>query len=365
MFESVNQLVNSDITSPIVLLFGEDEFSREEAQNALLNKYVATEDDKFNFDIFDGENASLNVIADLCRSYPMMSDKRVVMVKRFEKLFTGRTSKKIETSSPISSYLKNPSLDTKLILIAEIDSAKDIYKTYKSNDKDKFNKKISSLKFPFNILISQYAWMEFPRVYESEYPRWTRERFKLKGKNIQPEAVEIMLSKTKQSLRDINNEVDKLSLALPGKKDITLDDINFLTGSTREYNVFELQKAIAARDLSKSIMIINKILSTDRQEMLIIAIISKFFINLLKVIEDFKSNVSPQVLASKLGISPFQFNDYQIALKKYNINDIENSIVSLCSTDLNLKSANSDSLLIMQKLLYSIMDIKVENTPLL
>ncbi len=359
MFDSIKQLLSLNSNIPIILLFGEDEFSKEEAQNQLINKFIVSEEDKFNLDIIEAENTSINFIIELCRSYPMLSNERYVVVKNFEKLFSGRSSKKLADSSPFAIYLKNPSPDTKLILVANIDSAKDILKTYKSGDKDRFLKKISTLKFPFNTLISDFLWMEFPRVYESDYPRWTRERLKLYGKTIQSEALEIMLSRTKQSLRDISNEIEKLSIALPDKKDISVDDINFLIGSTREFNVFELQKSIANKDLSKSIMILNKMLSADKQEMLIIAILSKFFINLLEIIEDYESNSQIQLMASKLGITTFQFNDYHSALKKYNIKEIENSINYLCKCDLDLKSTNSDSLLTMQKLLYSLMGFTI------
>lgn len=354
MFDSINTLTDKGLDSPIILLFGDDEFSREEAQDKIINMLVASEDDKFNFDAFDGESASLNNIIELCMSYPMMSDKRVVLVKRFDKLFQGRVSKKVETSSAIANYLNNPLESTKLILTAELESAKDVYKTFKSSDKEKFIKKVAALKFPFNKLILDYKWMEFPRVYESEYPKWTKDKFKCYGKNIQPEAVDILLSRTKQTLRDISNEVEKIVIAIDKKNDITIEDINFITGSNREFTVFELQKQIADRNISKVIFILNKMLSVDKQEMLIMAIISKFFINLLKISEEFRNNASPQALASKLGISPFQFSDYSNALRKYTLNDIENAILYLFETDLKLKSSGYDNLSVIQEMFINI-----------
>ena len=364
MFSNVNELIKSDISYPIILLFGENEFSREEAQNLLIKKYVSTENDKFNFDIFDGDDTQISSLVDLCRSYPMMSDKRVVLVKRFDKLFSGRASKKNETSSPLSFYINSPSDTTILILVADIDGAKDISKTFKSSNKEQFNKKVATLKFPYNQLISKFGWMEFPRVYESEYAKWTEGRIKAKGRTIQPEALEILVSRTKQTLRDLSNEVDKLLLATEGQKQITLDEINFLTGSTREYSTFDLQKVIVERNLPKAVRILNKILAVDRQEMLMIVIFSKLFINLLKIYDDYKAGVPPQSLSTKIGISPYQFSDYQTALKKYNAREIEHAVMAICETDFKLKSSNPDSLMIMQNMLFEIMEKKNENTSL-
>lgn len=365
MFNNINDLLNSKHQHQIILLFGEDEFAREEAQNQLIKKYIVTEDDKFNFDIFDGDDIQIGHLTDLCKSYPMMSERRVVLVKRFEKFFSGRGSKKLETSSPMAFYMNSPAESTILIINANIDGAKDVYKSYKSSSKDAFQKKVASIKFPFNQLISKFTWIEFPRVYESDFPKWSEARIRNYGKTIQPEALEILVSRTKQTLRDLANEIDKLVLATQDRKEITLKDVNFLTGSTREFTVFELQKAIANRDIAKAVLIMNKILAVDKQEMLMIAIFSKFFINLLKVCDDSRAGIPPNNLAAKIGVSPYQFNDYSLALKKYNPLEIENAIIAICDTDLKLKTSNPDSLMIMQNMLFEIMDKKYENPSLL
>ncbi|MBX3042981.1 MAG: DNA polymerase III subunit delta [Candidatus Kapabacteria bacterium] len=365
MYKNINDLLKNSESHNIILLFGEDEFAREEAQNLLIKKFVATEDDKFNFDIFDGEDAKLNQIIDLCRSYPMMTERRVVLVKRFDKLFLGRTSKKIETSSPVANYLESPSETTVLILTASIDGVKDVFKTFNSSSKDAYQKKVGSIKFPYNKIISKYCWMEFPRVYESEYPKWVESRLKSFGKTIDHNALEILVSRTKQTLRDLSNEVDKLVLATEGVSNISLKDVSFLTGSTREYTVFELQKAIAERNIAKAVMIMNKILAVDRQEMLMIAIYSKFFTNLLKICDDFRVGMPPNSMSSKLGISPYQFNDYSLALKKYSPDEIEFALLAICETDLKMKSSNSDGLMVMQNMLFEIMEKKYENPSLL
>ncbi|MFA5511496.1 MAG: DNA polymerase III subunit delta [Candidatus Kapaibacterium sp.] len=363
MFNSVEEFLKNDNKFPVIFLFGEDEFSREEAQNKILARYIKSEDDKFNFDLLDGDDTSHSRLIDLCMSYPMMSEYRVVLVKRFEKMFSGKTSKKMESSSPIAKYLKNPSETTILILCAQTEGVKDVYKSYKMG-KELFAKKSASLKFPFNILVSNHVWIEFPRVYESDFPKWCDRRIRALGKSIKPDALEVLVSRTKHTLRDLGNEIDKLMLATDGKKEINLDDVNSLTGSTREFTVFELQKAIADRNLSRSVMILNKILSVDRQEMLMLAIFSKFFMNLMKVCDGFKSGLSAQALAQKVGLTQFQFNDYLTALRRYQPSEIENALMSLCRTDLKLKSSNSDSLLIMQSMIFDIIEKNDENTSL-
>lgn len=365
MFNKISELISSDSKSPIIFLFGENEFNKEEAQELLIKKLVHDENTLFNFDIINGEDSQLSYVIDLCRSYPMMSEKRVVLIKRFDKLFPPRLSKNFALNSPLASYLNSPSDSTILIINSDSDALKDIYKNYKSLSKELFLKYVSSFKFPYNILLSKYLWMEFPRIYESDYTKWADERFASKGIKINFDALELLISSTKQNLRDISHEIEKILIALNGKKEITLKDIVFLTGSTREYNVFDLQKAVIERDLSKAIRILNKILSTDKQEVLIIVILSKFFINLFKFNDKPFDKSSSFTLPAKMGINKFQFNDYISASKKYSQAEIENAIISLCETDSILKSTSTDSIMLMQNLLFRIMERKNENSTLL
>mgnify|MGYP001014097697 CR=1 FL=1 len=355
MLVSLNDFLQNNTKYLIYTIFGEEEFLREEAQNKILGSILKTEESKYNFDSFDGETSSLNKIIDVCRSYPMMSDYRYVLIKRFEKLFSGRQSKKIETNSPFSKYLESPSQTTILIINAEIDKIKDLAKLTSNNELTNAGlNKLKDAKFPFNILLQKFGWIEFPKVYENEFPAWIEKKITSHGKKINRDASQILALQVRSSLRDLNSEIDKLILYVGDKKEITEDDIFQLSGTTKDYNVFELQKAIAQRNLSKSIFIINKILAVDRQEMLIITILVKFFSLVFKLADIKKIMSDESLIAKEMGMLKWQIYDYMSAANSYKPEEIDRILILLADTDFKLKSGFSDNIFIMQELITKI-----------
>lgn len=349
----IDLLKSNDFPS-ILLLFGEEDFLLEETLNLIINKLVKTEFDKYNFDILDTDENKIERIIELASSFPMMTDSRVIVVKRFDKLFSGRAKK--NDSNPFEKYLNNFQATTKLILVADLESAKEISKyADKGKSNPQFAKKLNTLKFPFDKLIENYSWIEFPKLSENKYAEWIIKRFKSKAKTIEPQAADLIASQSRQSLRDLSNEVDKIATYYDSKNDITVDDVHVVIGSTREYNVFELQKSIGDKNIVKALEILHKILSRDSQEMLILAILSKYFISLMKLSDESKVTSNPYQLSQKVGIYSTHLDEYMNAVKKYNPNQLDNAIMELTEVDFRIKSGTMDKLSLMQNMLINIM----------
>jgi DNA polymerase-3 subunit delta len=361
MLEAAKINTIADIPN-ITLVFGDEEMLIEEFRNKLLNILVDDENKKFNTDIFDASNTELMKIIEIARAYPMMSDYRVIVVKNFEKLFSGRASKKIEENSPINKLIDNPPPTTYLIMEAKIDSASGISKGSKNGVLSAAGqKKLSSVKFPFNRFINETAWIEFPRIYESAYPRWIIERVKVHGKTINEKGAELIAARAKRNLRDIASEIDKLMIYADGKNNISLEDVLFVTGYNHDYNVFELQNQIGRKNIGKSIEILNRLLADDRQEMLILSILTRFFVILFKYSELKTKGMNEYSLASALGIYPGQLGDYSIAAEKYALSEVTNALKVLCDTDEMLKSGKGESITTMIMMIDSIINANNKN----
>ncbi len=355
MLVNINEILNNEVLPSIILLYGEEDLLIENSVKQLLSKVLKNDNVKFNFDMFDGDDPNSDVmkINDVCKSYPMMAERRVVLVKRFDKFFSGRTSKKTE-QLPIIKYFDNPSPFTLLILTADVETAKDLSRFTREGKTQIISKKMASVKFPFNILIEKHSWIEYPKVPESEYPKWIISKFKEHKKSINETAAQLITAHCKQSLRDINNEINKLDTFTFDKKEITVDDVLLLVGSTREFNVFELQKAVGERNLRKSITILNKMLANDRQEMLILTILTKYFIVLWKLLDEANISNNSFQLAQRVGVFSTHLPEYQSALKRYKPNELDRAFIVLAETDLSLKTTGGDSLYLMQKMLMNI-----------
>lgn len=353
MLTTLANITQGKSRSPIIFLFGEEEFLLEEAFNKIVSHFVPNPADYYDFDALDGDDISEIILSSKCTSYPMASERRIVAVKRFDKIFTSR-SKKPDKGSPFAAYLDNPSPSTILVLSAGIDTFSGIASSLSGKNPDKAEKMISGAKFPYSLLLAKYDWIEFPRIYDNQLPAWANARINSLGKSFDAAAIELLLAQTPPSVRDINNEIEKIALYYESKKNISQEDIVKITGSNRSFNVFELQNAIGEKNLNKSLNILYNMLAADRQEMLIITMLTRYFLAVWKLQEEMQTTDNPAALAGKIGVAPFFVKDYQATARRYKPAQVNKALISLCEADLLLKSSGSDNLLVMQNLITNI-----------
>lgn len=355
MIESIERLIQSDTFPPVLLMFGQEEFLLEEAfqqivqhcsQNGLIQG--------FNFDVKDGSEVSLETLVEMARAFPMMSERRVILVKHLEKINVGRGNN-AEKKSPLTPYLVNPSLSTVLVLVADNE---DLYglKNMSSNPKqqEKALKKRKALKFPYNLLIERCEWIEFPKLYDRELPSWVFDRIKKLGKEISPDACELLITQSGESLRDLHNEIQKIFTYLPDKKKYTKDDIIGLLGASKTYNIFELQKAVGEKKLSNAMVIVRNMLIVDRQELMIVTMVFRYFTILWKLSESVGKTQHHAELGKIADISPFFIPEYLAALQRYNQEQIQSAFFALRDADIAIKSSENPETT-LQKMLLRIM----------
>ncbi len=355
MYLELTDFIKNISSKNIYLIFGEEDFLIDDHLLKIQKFIDDYPNSSFDYELVDTDSVPLAKVADICSSYPMICDRKFVIIKNFEKLITGRSSKKNDDNLPLKKIIESPPSFLNLIITAKIDKIKDLKKLLKNKElSDSGLTKLKDAKYPFDYIIKNHNWIEFPKVYENEYPNWIINKVKEFNKSIKPQAAQILSLQVRSSLRDLDSEISKLILYVNNKNEIIEDDIYDLTGATKEYNVFELQKAIANRDLIKSIMILNRILSIDKQEMLIITILMKFFINIFKLSDLIKIAGDESILSKEMGLQKWQLQEYLICVNKYKPEEIEKAIITLTECDFSLKSGSSDSLAILQNSLIQI-----------
>ena len=343
------------------MLFGEEEFLIDEAYQVVYDSITNLGISDFDLDTLNGEETTPEHIANAASAFPMMGDMRVVIVHHFDKAVGGRRSKSAE-KSPLGDYLRNPSPTTFLLLLLSSDSsATEELKglsTSLSNakQKDKTTAKIKKLKFPFNILIEQCEWIEFPKLYERQLPAWIAARFKKSGREISSDAADYIVAQVGSSLRDIANEVEKIITFAHDRKKINAEDVMSLVGDSREYNVFELQKAVGARELPKAMRILQHMMKAERNEVMIVSMLTRYFISLWKLLDVARTTTNSYEIAKQIGVFHFFVPEYLSVLNRYSPAEIERAFFSLKEADRRIKSTSDDSLILMQQMLIGIME---------
>jgi len=334
---NLDDIKNKNDFPNVLLLYGADTFTMDETLEKIIKFLIRTENDKIDFEIIDGEDANQNTIVNIAAQLPMLSEKRIIVVKRFDKVFKERR-KKSDNVSLLAKYLENANQTT--ILIFTVDASEN---------------KLDTTKFPYDIITKKHSTVEFPAVYENQLPSWVVKRFVAKGKNINIETAELIVSQTPTNLRSLANEVEKICLYEPQNPNITFDYVLNIIGATRQNTVFELTNAVAQRDSKKAIQIMLNILATSSQEILIITLLRDLFIKLWKLVELSEAGTTRDEMAKQIGLRNAYFlNDYLVGIKRYSLQDINNAFLIICETDQRIKSSNSNSKLIIEEMLIKI-----------
>ncbi len=357
MIDNIEKLFKTELP-PVLIIFGAEEFLIDNAYEKIKDHVLKNSINEYDNDNFDGDSASIDKIVDSCRSYPFVSEKRFVIVRNFDKLFSGKTSKKSKDSSPFVKYIENPQPTTFLLIISQFDKLNGLSKQYESEKDTKFNKTISKLSSPYSYILQKAEWIEFPKLNEKSYGRWVSNRLKTLGKEIDPEALELLVSHSTSSLRILNNEIIKLVDFTYDKNRIDIDDVTNIVGISKTNNVFQLQKAIGRRDLGNAILIVKNMLENERQEMLILTMLTRYFHTLWLVSDLYNTTKDTSKIASSVGVSPYFIKEYIEAAKIYKPDELDEAIILLTETDESLKSTSTDSTYMIQRMLINIIDGK-------
>lgn len=323
--------INEGKIKPVYFLMGEEPYYIDKISEYIESK-VLTEDEKgFNQTIVYGRDTSVDEIVAQAKRFPMMAERTVLIVKEAQEL-----SRTIEN---LVSYVENPLESTVLVLC---------YK-YKTLDKRKKLVKAVSKK---GVLL------ESKKLYDNQVGDWIFGVLKGKKYQIEPKAVHMLVEFLGTNLSKISNELDKLMSILPKETLITPKHIEDNIGISKDYNVFELRKAIGKKDILKCNQIINYFAENPKSNPLVmtISLINSYFTQLLMYhgLKD-KSKAS---VAKALRVSPYFVDDYVLAGRNYPMRKVSQIIAYLRDADIKSKGVGATSLShsdILKELLFKIL----------
>ncbi|MEM8485691.1 MAG: DNA polymerase III subunit delta [Bacteroidota bacterium] len=324
---------------PVYFLYGSERFLMNQLQSLLIEKALAPHERDFNFDLLYGPEADANQVIGLCASFPAMAQRRVVIVRDFEQL---------KDNKRFSHYAKQPNPSTIVLLLC--------------------GKKPNLSTQPYRDLKANAAWGEFKPLYDNQVPGWISKRLKTRQVQADAMAIQRLSDYLGTDLQAIESEIDKLVTYCGGKPQITGDDIVRASGQTRDFNVFELQKAIGEARHNDAQNITEQLLrqaSNKRGEaLMIVSVLTSYFTKLWKLTYFQHKNVPEKSLSSRVGVSPYFIKEYLKSLRFYNRNAIAGAFATLLAADYELKGgANRDTQLILTLLLRRLVPNALPNNP--
>ena len=166
-------------------------------------------------------------------------------------------------------------------------------------------------------------------MYDNLLPEWTSDLVKEKGYTITKKALFLLIDHIGNDLNRLSNEIDKLALNLKGSTQITEDEIEKFVGVSKEFNVFELQQAIAQRDLYKAIRIVQYFGANPKAAPFPLILPSLYnFFSKVQVVYTVSSK-DEKAIASAIGINNYFVKDYISTSTKFSYPEIEKLLLLL------------------------------------
>jgi len=214
---------------PIYWLEGEEPYFIDQLVDYAERHILSESEASFNLTVFYGRDADWATVTNACKRYPMFAERQVVLIKEAQHM------RDIEKLEP---YIEKP-LDSTVFVVA--------YKEKKVDGRSKFSK----------LLRDKGEVLTTKKLYDNQLPEWVSQMVERHGLNINSKALLLIVDHIGNDLSRLQNEVEKLAINLKGRKTITEEDVEEFIGISKEFNVFELQDAIAAKNLPKAIRIIQ------------------------------------------------------------------------------------------------------------
>ena len=316
--------IKNGAVKPIYFLMGEEPYYIDKISDYIEKNILEESEKGFNLQVMYGRDVTVDDIVGAAKRYPMMAEKQVIIVKEAQDL-----SRSIEK---LVAYANQPQPTTVLVL------------NYKYK---KLQKAIAKTGLVF----------ESKKLYDNKVADWIRRVLSGKNYQIAPKAAQMLVDFLGTDLSKIANELDKLMLILPKETIITDVHIEENIGISKDFNNFELLKAIGDKNVVKANRIINYFVNNPKNNptVMTISLLNNFFTKLL--LFHGLENKSKDAVSRALGVNIYFVEDYFFASRNYPMRKVAEVIAILRDADVKSKGvgANLSQGDILKELIFKIL----------
>ncbi len=301
--------------APIYLLMGTEPFFIDEISAALEKSVVDESAKDFDLSVFYGKETSVEQIVESAKRFPMLGQQQLILVKEAQYLD--------KTFDQLATYCAAPQPQTVLVLC------------YK-------HKKVDKRKKVLKNIAANGVVLETKPLYDNQIGPWIEKRGQTYGFQFHPQALAMLVAFLGSNLGKVDKELEKLTHNLPSGTSVTPEHIEAFIGYSKDFNSFELQKALGMRKLELSFRIVKYMAGNPSQHPLplTIGVLFNFFQKLFMYHGLNSTAEAPKVL----GVSPFFLKDYQAAAQKYNMRQAGQVLSLLKVYDLKSKGLGAHNM---------------------
>lgn len=290
----INDVKNGNFV-PVYLLMGTEPYYPDLVCDEIIKYALMDSERDFNQTVFYGLDTDAGTVASECRSYPMMAERRLVVVKEAQSM---------KTLEDLATYASDPMESTVLVILMHGASADKRRALYKNVQKKGV------------VLVSD-------ALRDYEMPQWITSFYKSRGLDIEPAAAALLAEYAGTDMSRIMLETEKMQKNLPeGTVRVNAADIEKNVGISRQFSIFELTKALSYMKAEKALKIAAYI-GNGPKFMLLLATAPLYthFYRILKYEAALLKNpaMSKADRAKLLGVNPYFMEEYDVAARNYPI----------------------------------------------
>ena len=322
--------------APIYFLEGDEPYFIDLITDHIEKHAIPEHEKGFNQLVMYGKDSPVNVILSNARKFPMMADRQVVIVKEAQSI---PDLGKEDGQKLLISYLSNPLPSTILVFA---------HKHKKLDGRGSLKKELDK----------KTVFVNSEKVKDWKLTEWVEGYFRELGHQIDSKAAQLLSDSIGNNLEVIANEVGKMLINFSEPTKFTSEHISKYIGINKEYNNFELSKAIGFKDAVKANQIIHYFIQNPKAHP-VIPIFSLLFNYFSKIALVHRAGPMPEnQLAGLIGVHPYGLKEYLAAAKNYKLGKVIDVFAYIKEADLRFKGVDSGSMdqgEILRELVYKIL----------
>jgi len=296
--------------APIYFLEGEEPYFINQIESELRDKVLSDAQRDFNQTVLYGKDSKAEDVIEAARRAPMMAERQLVVLMEAQHM---------TNFAELESYIDKPNQSTVLVIC------------YKNKTLDGRFKVTKALK-------EKAVYFTSKRIYDNQMPGWIKRYLAAADMNIQDGEATLIAEYLGTQLSKVSNELDKLILNLPKGAVVAREDIEKYIGISKDYNIFELQKAYTYRKGELVVKIAHYFAANTKDHPIPLLTASLYaFFSKVYTLHGLKGK-SPRDKQKAIGVySDFIFKEYERASKSYGRKNIEEVFRLLYEYDLKSK----------------------------
>lgn len=292
----INDIKKGESIVPVYLLFGEEAFYIDKIIEAFEKYLIPEEDRDFNYNVYYGNDAEMERVVATAQQFPVMAERKLVILKEAQSAYMAK--QQLEKLAP---YVSRPNPTTVFVVAFKGESpalSSEIMKAAKKSDAIVFKSAVPK-DWELPVLLKDYC--------------------SSLGMNADEKTIHLLCDYIGAPLSKLFGEIDKLSMILGKGSRITPDDVERNIGISKDYNNFEFSKAIASKNYSSTMRILDYFKKNPKPNPSVMIIATVFNLFQRITICHFLNDKSDKSMMDALGLkSSYALREIKDAMRNYN-----------------------------------------------